>query len=247
MKLFSDIYASKIYSLDVPQVVRNGTGPIDLSCIYNVKEEENGLVIKWYHNMDQIYQWIPPRVINGFAEYPEQNLMHSYSRSIIQLRMVTIEMSGEYTCTISTFQEEDWMTTEMLVYMPEITATIHVNSFNESHLNLTCVANGAQPRPMLKIYIEGIEVDNYYDATVKPIGHEKINSVKRSAITSNTLEPMLLECEISVPHTDYKRRERIVFYPSSNRFNKIYKIIKVLRYTVCPVYLRILKYLENYE
>ncbi|CAK9821049.1 hypothetical protein ANTPLA_LOCUS11073 [Anthophora plagiata] len=215
-----DIHASKIYSLNVPQVVRNGTGPYDLSCIYNVKEEENGLVIKWYHNMNQIYQWIPPMppqdtgVINGYAEHPEQNLMYSNSRSIIRLRMVTIEMSGEYTCTISTFQEEDWTRTKMIVYMPETTATIHVNSFNESHLNLTCVATGAQPRPMLKLYIEGIEVVDYSDKAVKSIDHGKTLSVKRSAIINNALEPMLLECEISIPHTDYKRREKIVYYPT---------------------------------
>ncbi|XP_061930248.1 uncharacterized protein LOC108001846 isoform X2 [Apis cerana] len=193
----SDIYASKIYSLDVPLVVRNGTGPIDLSCIYNIKEKENGLVIKWYHNIDQIYQWIPPMppqdtgVINGFTEYSEQSLRDFNSRSIIHLKMAIVEMSGQYTCIISTFQKEDMKRTKMIVY-----------------------ANGAQPRPILKIYIEGIEVNNYYDKTVKILEYKTILSAKRSAIIKNPLEPLLLECEISIPHTDYKRRERIIYYPT---------------------------------
>ncbi|KOX75344.1 hypothetical protein WN51_13214 [Melipona quadrifasciata] len=197
---FTDIYASKIYTLDVPLVVRNGTGPIDLSCIYNVSKDENGLVIKWYHNEDQIYQWIPPMppqdvgVINGLAEYPEQNLKLSNSRSIIRLKMAIIEMTGEYT-------------------LPETSLSIHASSFNESHLNLICIANGGQPQPILKIYIEGIEVNNYHDKIVKTMGYTNIVSGTRSAIVKNPLEPLLLECEISIPQTDYKRREKIVYYP----------------------------------
>jgi hypothetical protein len=46
--------------MDVPLVVRNGTGPIDMICAYEVDEDENGLVIKWFHEAHQIYQWIPP-------------------------------------------------------------------------------------------------------------------------------------------------------------------------------------------
>ncbi|XP_017878081.1 uncharacterized protein LOC108623792 isoform X2 [Ceratina calcarata] len=205
---------------DVPLVIRNGSGPIDLSCIYNVKEHENGLVVKWYHNTDQIYQWIPPMppqdvgVISGFAEYPEEYLRHPNSRSIIRLKMATLEMRGDYTCAISTFQEEDARRTRMTVYEPESNATIHVSSFNESHMNVTCVVNGAQPRPMLKIYVEGMEVNNYYDKSVKIIGYQDTFSTKRSAIMSNALEPLLLECEISIPYTDYKRREKIVYYPT---------------------------------
>ncbi|KAF3420447.1 hypothetical protein E2986_02144, partial [Frieseomelitta varia] len=213
---FPDIYASKIYTLDVPLVVRNGTGPIDLSCIYNVSKYENGLVIKWYHNEDQIYQWIPPMppqdvgVINGLAEYPEQNLKYSNSRSIIRLKMAIIEMTGEYACIISTFQEEDVRRTKMIVYVPETSLSIHASSFNESHLNLICIANGGQPRPILRIYIEGIEVNSYHDKIVKTMGYTNIVSGTRSAIVKNPLEPLLLECEISIPETDYKRREKIM-------------------------------------
>lgn len=62
---------------------------------------------------------VPPQdvgVINGFAEYPERNLKYPNSRSIIRLKAVTVEMSGEYTCMISTFQEEDLERTRMIVY-----------------------------------------------------------------------------------------------------------------------------------
>ncbi|XP_076672626.1 uncharacterized protein LOC143371386 [Andrena cerasifolii] len=219
---FAVIHASKIDALDIPLVVRNGTGPIDLSCIYNVRPEENGLVIKWYHNMDQIYQWIPPMppqdvgAINGFAEYPEQNLKHPNSRSIIHLTVVTVEMSGEYTCTISTFQEEDLRRTRMIVYEPETDARIHVSPFNETHLNLTCEVSGAHPRPVLKFYVEGFEVDSYYGGAENKEWHKRHPFGRRSALVRNAMEPMLLDCEISIPYTDYKRRERIVYYPTQS-------------------------------
>ncbi|XP_076296767.1 uncharacterized protein LOC143216990 [Lasioglossum baleicum] len=219
---FPDTRASKINVLDVPRIVRNGTGPIDLSCIYHVRSDENGLVVKWYHNMDQVYQWIPPMppqdvgVINGFAEYPEDNIQYPTSRSIIHLRMVTVEMSGEYTCMVSTFQEEDTAGSRMIVYAPEKDATIHVSSFNDTHLNLTCVARGAHPRPILKFYVEGVEVHSYYDRTEKTEWYRKDQFVKRVVIIRNTFEPTLLDCEVSIPNTDYKRRERIVYYPAQS-------------------------------
>lgn len=62
---------------------------------------------------------VPPQdigVINGLVEYPEQNLLQSNLRSIIHLKMVTVEMSGDYTCTISTLQEECSTRTKMIVY-----------------------------------------------------------------------------------------------------------------------------------
>ncbi|XP_076174141.1 uncharacterized protein LOC143150035 isoform X2 [Ptiloglossa arizonensis] len=216
---FSDTRASKIDALDIPLVVRNSTGPIDLSCVYYVRSDENGLVIKWYHDTDQIYQWIPPMppqdagVINGYAEYPEQNLKHPNLRSVIRLKTAIVKMSGEYTCTVSTFQENDFKRSRMIVYAPETDATIHVSSFNETHLNLTCVVDGAQPRPVLKFYIEGIEVADYYDRTEETKWYRKDLPVKRMAVVRNVFEPMLLDCEISIPRTDYKRRERIVYYP----------------------------------
>ncbi|XP_076655918.1 uncharacterized protein LOC143360703 isoform X2 [Halictus rubicundus] len=172
--------------------------------------------------MDQVYQWIPPMppqdvgVINGFVEYPEDNLQHPASRSIIHLKMVTVEMGGEYTCMVSTFQEEDTMRSRMIVYAPEKDATIHVSSFNDTHLNLTCVVRGAHPRPILKFYVEGVEVHSYYDRTEKTEWYSKDQSVKRVVIIRNTFEPTLLDCEVTIPYTDYKRRERIVYYPAQS-------------------------------
>jgi len=55
-------------------------------------------------------------IIKDFAEYPAENLKNPYSHSIIRLKTVTIDMTGEYMCTISTFQYEASASAKMIVY-----------------------------------------------------------------------------------------------------------------------------------
>jgi len=62
---------------------------------------------------------VPPQdigIIEGVAEYPVENLKDPYSRSVIRLKTVTINMTGEYTCAISTFQDEASNSMKMIVY-----------------------------------------------------------------------------------------------------------------------------------
>ncbi|KAG7213881.1 hypothetical protein KM043_003088 [Ampulex compressa] len=166
LHLFSDTEGSVIDALKVPPIVRNGTGPVDLSCIYRIERNENGLVIKWYHGADQIYQWIPPLpprdvgIISGLSRYPEEHLQRPETHSIIRLERVTTDMAGDYVCMVSTFRDEAVKRARMIVYAPELNATIRASAFNATHLNLTCVAIGARPPPLLKFYIEGTEVED---------------------------------------------------------------------------------------
>lgn len=59
-KYFAGVHGTSIKSLVVPHIIRNGTGPVDLICIYEIDKDDNGLVIKWFHEAYLIYQWIPP-------------------------------------------------------------------------------------------------------------------------------------------------------------------------------------------
>lgn len=84
---------------------------------------------------------VPPQdigIINGFAEYPMENLRNPYSRSIIRLKTVTIGMTGEYTCAISTFQDEASNSTKMIVYGKFMKNFIHtpilINSILENNI-----------------------------------------------------------------------------------------------------------------
>ncbi|XP_012217580.2 uncharacterized protein [Linepithema humile] len=212
---------TSIKSLNVPLVVRNGTGPVDLICIYEINEDENGLVIKWFHEAYQIYQWIPPMppqeigIIEGFAEYPAENLMDPYSRSVIRLRTVTTDMTGEYTCAIGTYQDEARNSSKMIVYVPESDMTVRTYPFNKTHVNFTCVVTGVRPQPSLKLYIEGIESNGRgSDQEFLTDWYKDSPRTSLDVIVEDTLDPAVVECEMSIPETKYKRRERIVYYPT---------------------------------
>ncbi|KAL6418900.1 hypothetical protein ACFW04_001495 [Cataglyphis niger] len=215
-------HGTSIKFLDVPHIVRNGTGPIDLICVYEIDKDDNGLVIKWFHEAYQIYQWIPPMppqdigIIEGLAEYPVEKLRNPYSHSIIQLKTVTMDMTGEYMCTISTFQYEASASARMIVYVPESDMTVRTYPFNRTHVNLTCAVTGARPRPSLKLYIEGVERNNRgYEASESSTDWYKDDlQVSLDAIVEDMPDPAVVECEMSIPDTEYKRRERIVYYPT---------------------------------
>lgn len=101
--------------------------------------------------------------------------------------------------------------------------TVRTYPFNKTHVNLTCVVTGARPRPSLRLYVEGVERNDYgndYESSESSMDWYKDNPrVSLDIIVEDMLDPVVVECEMSIPDTEYKRRERIVYYPSSNRSN----------------------------
>ncbi|XP_066583260.1 uncharacterized protein [Prorops nasuta] len=215
-------HTTSIKKLDIPMVVRNGTGPVDLICNYEIPKHHRGLVVKWFHDQNQIYQWIPPMppqdagILRGVAEYPPENLNRPYSHSIIHLKYVTIEMSGEYVCSICTSMEDVTKTNKMIVYVPESNLTIDASPYNETHIRLKCVATDAWPRPHLTFYVQEQEiVSNEIRITVSNRYNDHLFRYRESyqTIIPNSEEPLIMDCEISIPETEYRRRKRLVYYP----------------------------------
>lgn len=97
---------------------------------------------------------------------------------------------------------------------------VRIYPFNKTHVNLTCVVTGARPRPSLKLYIEGIESDDRDQRSSTDWYKSNLRTLL-DVVVEDTLDPAVVECEMSIPETEYKRRERIVYYPSTNRFNVI--------------------------
>lgn len=103
--------------------------------------------------------------------------------------------------------------------VPEGSAKIYVTRYNDTHINVECKALGARPKPTLMIYIEGIKVDDKFDDSLKIINEYSDDnlSVTRNAIIKNIMNPVLIECEISISETNYKRREKMVYYPDNTK------------------------------
>lgn len=85
-----------------------------LDCDYDVKDNENGLVIKWFLNNNLVYQWIPPRVptaLSVFKNRIKKNFTISEDpkkmyRSVAVMKPL-LNFSGEYSCSVQTFQSSD--------------------------------------------------------------------------------------------------------------------------------------------
>jgi len=102
--------------------------------------------------------------------------------------------------------------------VPENDITVRTYPFNKTHVNLTCVVTGAQPQPSLKLYVEGVESKGS-DRVPLVDWYKDDPWVSLDVVIKDALEPAVIECEMWIPETEYKRRERIVYYPSSNRSN----------------------------
>ena len=85
-----------------------------LDCEYDVSENENGLVIKWFLNNQLVYQWIPPRLPTALGLL-KNRIKKNFTVSddpIKKYRGVAVtkamlNFSGEYTCSVQSFQSSD--------------------------------------------------------------------------------------------------------------------------------------------
>lgn len=99
--------------------------------------------------------------------------------------------------------------------------TVRTYPFNKTHVNLICIVTGVRPQPFLKLYVEGIDSNNRRsDREFTADWYRDNPRVSLDVVVEDTPDPAVIECEMSIPETEYKRRERIVYYPSSYRSDR---------------------------
>lgn len=98
---------------------------IILDCDYSLENTSSkGLVVKWFFNDDQlVYQWIHGR--SPLADEPAANYIDlTYKASddsfteyrAMKLDNPGIDLTGDYTCSISTFEDERTANASMIIY-----------------------------------------------------------------------------------------------------------------------------------
>lgn len=119
----------RIDRLSVPSSVENGTADsVILDCIYSYSHEDQQLVVKWFFNQDPkpIYQWIPDlkkrsySSKSGFDGHINRSYVATHDpltryRALNILRPTT-EMSGTYSCSVTSLQGQDTRAADMIVY-----------------------------------------------------------------------------------------------------------------------------------
>ena len=130
--IYAGALGIQITDLRVPSAVRNNSGSAALlDCEYTLKPAEiagdrfSGLVVKWYFNNSPspVYQWIPGQKPQDLGILKGKlDLSHRASDNgatvhrALYIPNPTTELSGEYKCLVSTFDDEDFMTKKMVVF-----------------------------------------------------------------------------------------------------------------------------------
>ncbi|XP_017769013.1 PREDICTED: uncharacterized protein LOC108557119 [Nicrophorus vespilloides] len=147
----------KINRLQVPEVIRHGA-PVVLDCDFTLEATDSDLVVKWFFNKNKtlVYQWIPgsstrPQVsgiLKGRLnlEYAASVDGNSVHRALHILKPGP-DLSGDYTCSVSTFQSEDIRTKSMLVFVPEKSLILRRVSADAEDIRVECKAEGVFPKP----------------------------------------------------------------------------------------------------
>lgn len=218
----------KIKELRVPEVTRHGSAVV-LDCDYTLNEsaDNSGLVIKWFLNNQTrpVYQWIPgtkkPQGLGVLRdklnlEYKASDDERTMHRAL-HIPETGAELTGEYTCVVSTFSEEDRMSKKMIVFVPE--KNLHVRQGRNSlgGRSVTCSAEGVFPKPELSIRMSHEELNgtNVEAHRNKETGLYDISAVATMP-DGGPEAPVEFACELRLPDANYTVRREAVFYPGNS-------------------------------
>ncbi|XP_049831670.1 uncharacterized protein LOC126272688 isoform X8 [Schistocerca gregaria] len=217
----------QIEKLNVPEAVRNGSqSSLILDCDYSVADPKHwdGLVVKWYFNNEPlpVYQWIKDEKPQGFGVLKDRlNLTYEASSEkekkhrALQILNPTPDLSGEYKCVVSTFDNETSGSKKMVIFVPpekdlEVVQTRH----KEGAVNVSCRAEGVFPEPSLTIThdrspaadvkVHSSRRDSVYDVLAWTVAEDQALSA-----------PTTFHCDLRIPETNFTQRASTHYEPGS--------------------------------
>lgn len=228
-------WAVRIRDLIVPKIFELGTEDhILLDCDFEYEPSEKyQLDIKWYFNNEPspFIQWVPgqmsrPQLIDERWR-GHVNLNHSvHADAFMRHRALlltnpTLDLSGIYTCKVSTFLDEDIRQKKLTIYAPASSISFQQDRFRSGkEVNISCSVEGIYPLPQIKLTWGPYQLDDS-EASVTP--HEEegtFNIVVHRVISHDDLpSETLLGCELSIPGTNYLVREESLYRHRGGRFS----------------------------
>ncbi|XP_029659295.1 uncharacterized protein LOC115233152 isoform X1 [Formica exsecta] len=215
-----------IKSINVPSAIKVGdVNHVILDCDYALENTSSqGLVVKWFFNVDQVvYQWIHGR--NPLADEPAAKYIDlTYKASddpfteyrAMKLDKPGIDLTGDYTCVISTFEDEKAANASMVIYSTE-------EKFDFGHqrksiddkdgLEATCKAEGVYPQPILDISVKDIPDKQTLKPTVTLREDGLYNILSRVDLLDEELpEAAELRCTLDIPRANYSVSRKTIYY-----------------------------------
>ncbi|XP_046978871.1 uncharacterized protein LOC124544387 [Vanessa cardui] len=219
---FNGLNAVKIVKVVVPEIIQYGVqDAVILDCDYTYGNNTSGLVVKWFfkNKARPVYQWIASQkpqdmgILRGRVDltYRASNDPLKMHRALRIVKPNT-DISGDYTCVVSTFMEEDSRTKQMIVFVPETNFRLIQNKTDDDTVNVICAAEGAFPAPNLTLATPERRLDG--------VSHSlKLVNGRYSAVASVTLldadlpSPAEFICTLRIPLANYAVRKEAIYYP----------------------------------
>ncbi|XP_069356556.1 uncharacterized protein [Maniola hyperantus] len=222
--LCAQCVAVNIQRIEVPPLVEVGTEAVILDCQYKTNNASPpGLVMKWFFNGSSglVYQWIPPLrpqfigLLKGKVDLDfriSEEPLQAY-RAIKILKPST-DLSGNYTCVVSSFLEEDKQTRPMIVYSPGKNFHFVQEKKYVFLVTLICSAENLYPRPEISILAQGkplkqavteLKMNSWglYAVTTKAVVHDDDVRTPYEEFT----------CTLSLLPANYTTNRTTVYYP----------------------------------
>ncbi|CAL4114817.1 unnamed protein product [Meganyctiphanes norvegica] len=150
-----------------PEVLKTGSlETLTLDCPFVMEEKDipEHLTVQWmYNGYDvNIYQWIPitdtkPQSLGPFKD--RVNLEYEissdpmYKHRALSLLNPTTELTGIYTCRVSSFEDDDkYLNRRVIIYSEPSEFKIQTEQINQTNVKITCEADNIFPEPEVYIY-----------------------------------------------------------------------------------------------
>ncbi|XP_018371511.1 PREDICTED: uncharacterized protein LOC108766608 [Trachymyrmex cornetzi] len=215
-----------IKRINIPPTVKlNDTDYIILDCDYDLENTSStGLVVKWFFNTNQVvYQWIYGRY--PLADEPAAKYVDlTYKASsdpyteyrAIKLNKPGVDLTGVYTCVISTYADERTANASMIVYSTEDKFELVYRKKiinNKDGVEITCIAEGLYPQPALNISVENISERKVDNSTIKLRDDGLYNILLRVTLLDEDLpETTIVKCLLSISKALYNVSRKTVYY-----------------------------------
>ncbi|XP_017468679.1 PREDICTED: uncharacterized protein LOC108360765 isoform X1 [Rhagoletis zephyria] len=237
LTLLSVTNSVRITNLKVPHTYtldRNTEpDPLVLDCEYEVEPREKGFVLKWLFNNHSIYQWIPS--VKGFAmgimksKIDTKIFTMEGSPGVITIKKPDWNMTGEYTCTVQTFESTDKKSARLQIIVPESDFVLETKMDGEqSGVDIMCAVQNVFPQPILSVIFDTKIIDSILTQTDQNSSGLYSTTV-RTRIPRDKLEsPTPITCAFFLLGTNYTKRRETIFYDKATNIQRKWTTVAVV-------------------
>ncbi|GLV45914.1 uncharacterized protein CBL_11711 [Carabus blaptoides fortunei] len=214
--------AIQISNITVPEYVFIDTEQsVILDCDYEMGDNIDGLVVKWFLNDKMLYQWIynkTPQSVGNLKDYIDLTYQATSVKETmyraLKIKELTLEMSGMYNCVVFTYAEEASESKNMIVVKRPASLDIAEIRADDTSSAIACSAIGVFPVPQLNITsTEGTEFDDIN--TIISKGDDGLYNVTQ-VVTMDAIKPdTTFLCSLTIEDTSYSQ-EAIYVYNSGS-------------------------------